>query len=61
MLAPLLAAVTTIVVASVFPPPLPEFPRLITLCLVMVAALLISGSVRLHDLRFLRQILAPRQ
>jgi O-antigen/teichoic acid export membrane protein len=61
MLAPLLAAVTTIVVASVFPPALPEFPRLITLCLVMVAALLISGSVRLHDLRFLRQILAPRQ
>lgn len=61
MLAPLLAAVTTIMVASVFPPPLPEFPRLITLCLVMVAALLISGSVRLHDLRFLRQILAPRQ
>jgi PST family polysaccharide transporter len=61
MLAPLLAAATTIVVASVFLSPLPELPRLIALFLVMVAALLISGSVRLHDLRFLRQILAPKQ
>jgi O-antigen/teichoic acid export membrane protein len=61
MLAPLLAAAATIVVASVFLSQLPELPRLITLFLVMVAALLISGSVRVHDLRFLRQILAPKQ
>jgi hypothetical protein len=34
---------------------------LIALFLVMVATLLISGSVRVHDLRFLRQILASKQ
>jgi PST family polysaccharide transporter len=59
MLAPLLAAAITVGVASAFLSTLPEFPRLIALLLVMPAALLISGSVRLQDLRFLRQILAP--
>jgi O-antigen/teichoic acid export membrane protein len=58
MLAPLLAAAATFAIAATVWIPAPGLGRSLILCVVMLLALLLSGSVRAHDLRFLRQILA---
>jgi hypothetical protein len=57
MLAPLLAAAATFAIAATVWIPAPGLERSLILCVVMLLALLISGSVRAHDVRFLRQIL----
>ena len=58
VLAPLVAASATIAIAASVWIPAPGLKRSLILCVVMLISLLMSGSVRAHDLRFLRRILA---
>ncbi|MDP9082579.1 MAG: oligosaccharide flippase family protein [Pseudomonadota bacterium] len=62
MLAPLFAAAVTFPAATMFTTRLTLGPRACALAVLILLALLATGSIRLHDLRFLREVLSrPRR